>query len=322
MSILFVGSTPSELGGTTSPNTTTNARDPAFTPVGSVVEGIPRSASKGFVINTTPATDDLWVHFLMHTPVTMAESTNVDGHWFEAFAGTTSVMKFSYVNAALVATYPGGTTAVTSLSPNTTYTVDFRFTRAGTSHTMEYYIGGILQATYAFTSVAESVSRVAFDHLDVHDQLVTQSWYYSEFIVTDSEPTIGWRLATMSPAADGTYTQWDGNFSGVVEAGDGSTISTDVANERQSWTLGAYGGPATSSGVRAVVNNYFASSGLSNVLNMVPFVRFAGVDHDGAAFPSPNGTMKQQILDNNPQTALPWDTADFATLEVGIKSEA
>lgn len=103
--------------------------------------------------------------------------------------------------------------------------------------------------------------------------------------------------------------------------GDGLGISTPTANLKESWTLSAYAGPATSSGVRAVVNKLLASAGASGPTQMTPFIRHAATDVDGAVF-TPDGKIHMEVMDTNPQTTLGWDTADLAALEVGVKSTA
>ena len=51
MAILFVGSSPEDLGGITYANTLTKGRDPDYTPTGSTVSGAFNGSGGGFTIN-------------------------------------------------------------------------------------------------------------------------------------------------------------------------------------------------------------------------------------------------------------------------------
>lgn len=180
-------------------------------------------------------------------------------------------------------------------------------------------MGYRMNATYighSATGTDDSTPTLTFDTTYNTSAI---DWRYSEFIVTDNESTIGWRLATLEPNAAGTYTAWKGVPTNLAVLGDGLSISSDTAGEKESWTLSAYGGPATASGVRAVVNKFFAQAGAFPPTQIRPFIRHAATDVAGITF-TPSGAFHMEVLDNNPQTTLTWDTADLATLEVGVES--
>lgn len=319
--ILFVGSSPEDLGGICTENTTTNARDADFTTIGSRVDGDFDATFGTFSITFPAPSGDLWMHFLHNTNSAGAYGGFGDGHWMIFWSGGTEVGRIDLNNDLWFLEGGGESTAVSKQAYLVDTTYDFKCTRNGTTVTITMYINGIEEASISYASSVAAVDRVTFDHSDLIWNTSSRVWYYSEFIVTDGESTIGWRLAGLDPLADGAHTAWDGTVAGVQEFGDGQSISIDAVDIRQSWTLGTYAGPATASGVRAVVNKFTGAQGGSGSgpTTIVPFTRHTATDEDGTPF-SPDGTSHMEVLDNDPNTAAPWDTSDLAAMQVGVKS--
>ncbi len=321
MAILFVGSTVADFGGNTIPNTSTNARDPNFTPVGIQITADPDESGSAFNVITPSASGDVWLHFYHKTDRFMAYGDRGDGYLWRWFSGGVEVGRLDLKNDEWFLEGGGQSIPVTKLLTNINMTYDFKFTQDGTTVTISMYTNGVLEGSISYLSALGPVDQFNFDHYDLLWNSGLRTWYYSEVIITDDEPTLGWRLSTLTPNTNGNYNEWAGDVAGVQGVADGQSISSDTPNERQSWTLSTYGGPATSSGVRAVVNKIIASDGAgSGPSNITPFTRHGSTDHDGTAY-SPDGLAKMVILDDDPDTGLTWDTADLATLEVGVKSE-
>lgn len=329
MSILFLGSSPSDLGGGSIANTGTKARDPALTPVGIRVD-YPMEGN-GFAVSFPPASSDVWIHFLVHTSLKFGTNNSYDdGYWLRLFNGSTELFRIDVENGNF--TLQGGTATPLTLvvGPDTEYTVDFKLTSDGTTVSAELFFGGVSQGSISYASSSGPVDRITFDHFDMSNDESTYygsigdgigSIYYSEFIVTDGEPTLGWRLNSLTPAANGFHNDWNGDFNGVVEFGDGQGISSDIVGAKQSWSLSAYGGPPTAGGVRAVVTKFLGSKGNRGPQTIVPLVRAGGTDYEGTAITTGEGTFLS-VMDVNPSTGLPWDTADLALTEFGVKAGA
>lgn len=328
MTILFVGSSPSDLGGSVQPNTTTNGRDPNFTPVGSsaYVPNALADSGESFTIHTAPSTD-YWLHFKVKTG-RFDSGVNADGYWIRFWDGNDLVAMYDLNNGIqrLVGDPDGVNTikVISSLSNTTEYTIDFHISQSGGDVILDLYTGGILYDTLTWTpgSLPAGVDKVTFDHYDIDSSFDPPlDFYYSEVIVTDGEPTLGWRLSTLTPAADGNYTDWQGDYQSIEEANDGLQISTGYVNQKQSWTLSAYGGPASPTSVRALVNKIRGSKGATGPQTIIPFVRAGGTDYSSAGY-NPDGADELVVLDNNPDTGLAWNPAtDLATLEIGVKSD-
>lgn len=321
MSILFVGSAPEDLGGAAIAYTGARCRDPNFTPVASEVKLVQDGGSYPFNVNFAPATDEVWLHFRLETNRPNYQVNAADGILWDFYSANTRIGYINCSNDEFYFTF-GGVSVEISITENIAHTFDFRFFRDGVNYTVDCYQGGALQATATWASALPIIDSARFVHSDVVYYPDLYSMWYSEFIVTDgAESTLGWRVATLEPNLAGTHTAWDGVPANLVNFGDGLGISTPTPNVKESWTLSAYAGPATSSGVRAVVNKLLANTGASGPTQMTPFIRHAATDVDGTVF-TPNGSIHMDVMDTNPQTTLGWDTADLAALEIGVKSTA
>lgn len=323
MTILFVGSSPTDLGGATVSNTTTNARDPNFTPIGSEIYFDADNTGQGFTIShEMPSTKTAWYHFLFNTTQKTQYGTNQDGYWFRIFSGTVEIARVDCFNNTW--TLKGGSATSPVFTPfgsNVDITYDVKVTCTGTNVTVEIYQNTVLTVSISYASTVDAPVSIVFDHYDMVWATNANYYRYSEFIITDGVPTLGWRLATLQPNIAGTYNQWDGIPENLRDAQDGQSISTVAANQKESWTLSNYLGPVTASGVYALVNKTIANVGNAGPTQIAPFIRHAGVDVENTPFiPTPGGDL--EILYNNPQTGLTWNTADLATLEIGVKSIA
>jgi hypothetical protein len=326
MAILFVGGRASDLGGVTSPNYSATTFDAAFSTESAQVTPIFNGGAAGFNIFHDAAVSGVtWYHFYVRTPGFLASGNN-DGHWFTMYdAANNPIARCDVLDANYRAQVFGDTTEVGTnfaLSENTNITVDVKV-EVGANITMEiYFNGGLLSsATAANTGAKPSPTLFAMEHDDIVYTSSGDEFYYSEVMLTDNENTLGWRLSTLVPGGQGAHADWEGDFSDLVNFGDGTNIGSATPNQKESWTLSAYSGPATSAGVRAVVNAIQGNVGVSGPTQIAPFVRFGGTDVEQAAY-TPDGTSMFQVLDVNPVTGAPWDTADLATVEMGVKSIA
>jgi len=326
MAILFVGSRAIDLGGASFKNTTTNTFDSAYSSESAKITAPSNGGSNGFTVpHALAASNTTWYHFYVKTANYMTSSGN-DGYWFTIYndAGD-ELARWDILNGQGFAKVTGDTIVegtTLSLPENSFVIIDVKVV-VDANITMEAYMNGALQSTATAANTAGKLGPTSFvmQHEDMVYTSAGDEFYYSEFVVTDNEPTLNWRVATLVPAAQGTHNEWNGTYADIVTFGDGLSINSPTPNQKESWTLSVYGGPATTSGVRAVVNSFIGAIGSAGPTQITPFIRHAATDVDGTPF-APTGSLHTEVLENNPQTAAPWDTADFATLEVGVKSTA
>jgi len=325
MSILFVGSRAVDLGGACIQEFSASYYDANFSSECAECLAPNYGGSNGFnLAHGAAASDTVWYHFYVRTGGSMID-TGYDGHWFTIYnAAGDEICRWDILYGTSFAQVFGDTTVSGiefTIAEEAHMIIDIKVV-VGANITMECYINGALQSTATAANTGGKLGPTVF--MMQHEGMVNtyggDSFYYSEFIITDNESTLNWRIATLVPAAQGTYDQWNGTFADVVSLNDGLSINTAVANQKESWTLTAYNGPATTSGVRSILNAYNANIGIAGPTQLTPFIRHAATDVDGITI-APDG-MTFEDLTVNPQTGLGWDTADLATLEIGVKSTA
>lgn len=325
MTILNVSNLAMDFGGVVTDTTDLDERDPAYSPTGVTMQN---GATSVLGWDDVAVSDDTWVHFRVRTDALF--NANADGYWltFQNEAGQ-DLARVDLTNAAVYAVVYGdstvnGTSAL--LAGSTTYTIDLRLSTAGGNLTFEVYSGGgaspITSATVANTGGKLGPVHVMFNNNDISGGS-TAIWHYSEFIVTDGEDTRGWRLATLEPNTNGNYNDWNGDVNELGDTDQATSVQSDTTGERQSWNPTAYGGPASPSSIRAVVAKSNSARGITGSPSQITqFLRIASTDYDGAAQVFSTGEQKSvlEIWGDNPDTGLPWDTADLATIEVGLLS--
>ncbi len=325
MTILTVSNLSMDFGGISTDTTSLEERDPAYSPTGiTMLTG--NATSFGWGVE--PTGDDLWLHFRVHTDSVL--NANADGYWmtFQNSSGQ-DVARVDMLNQNIFAVVYGDSTisgAQVLLGANVTTTFDMKVSTAGGNLTFEIYTGGgpvpISTATATNTAAKAGPDRVIFDNNDISNSNGS-TWYFSEFIVTDSEDTRGWRLATLEPNTNGNYNDWNGDVNELGDTDSATTVQSDAGGERQSWNPTAYGGPASPSSIRAVIAKTQAARGVSGSPSQITqSLRIAATDYDGAAQVLATGEQKAllEVWDNNPNTTNPWNTADLASLEVGLLS--
>lgn len=320
MTILFVGNNGNDIAGLAN-GTGTTAREAAYNP--DQAEGLANSAEiNGFTIPLPTAAADFWLHMRMRVPAMSSSSS--DGIFCSFYDNAGNRIAYVDINdGSLFLVADNGT--LSTLVPigytnRTTYTYDVHIRVDGSGILAEWYTNGALaaSATRPTAGTRTGVRTVRFDMDDVVG--VTGSPYaVSEVICTDGEATIGWRLATLTPNANGTHGDWLGGFSDIQNLNDGSSIKASVAGLRESFTTTAYGGNASPAGVRAVIVGAFAQKGPTGPQHLAAFARIGGVNYDLPAVTPPGGKINFEFA-VNPATGLPWATADLATTEFGFLS--
>ena len=145
----------------------------------------------------------------------------------------------------------------------------------------------------------------------------TATGYVSEIIIAD-EPTLGMRVKTYRPTADGTHTTWAGNYDNVNNDDVGiDAISTQLANAAETFLHGANLNEGTA--IRALCVGAAAASedpaGAHGVI-------YAGGTMHQQAFVKPlsqGAPPNVAIWETNPATGLAWTPAEFNALEFGVQ---
>lgn len=331
MSIAFVASRAIDLIGNHTEATTTLNRDPNYSPV-ELVNTISGGDTRAFFTRiAAPTGSEVWIHFRMTTSNQFVGSGS-DGVFLRTWEEDGSIRQSGGIqvnNGNVLAEAIGNSTVVGvefSMANNTNYTFDVRIADVSTNRVVDIYVDGSLVSTASASNTAAYPLPTFIEWVcqDVTNNNGDEDIQLSEIIITEDENTLGWRLAELSPNALGNYDQWTGGNTELSDGDKGTYAISDTANQRQSWTPSTYNGPASPTSIRGVVAKARASIGPSGPQNLAQFLRIASTDYDGTGTKHPTAGFQQylEVWDNNPNTAVAWATADFATMEVGLKSEA
>ena len=272
-----------------------------------------------------PTTKDIWIAFDYRWNVSSA-NFNADGYglWIMTDTGKfvtrmraiDGLMRYEY--------YLDGTTALSGgpvwgdtagCLVRVDYHIEYDVASSGTVTITMYIDGAVRGKTTAATlsNVDAGIASLRVGNIDMEGGSTVSS-----FIVAD-EDTRGMKVTELEPDGAGNYTAWDGDYSDLGAAAQGSGISSNVNGDRESWTLDAFTGPAGAVGMR-VVNAVWAYPGASGVSQVDSFLRISSTDYDsGALTPTPaNPLMFEWTV--NPATSAVWDTTAIGLLEAGVEA--
>ncbi len=193
------------------------------------------------------------------------------------------------------------------------------------------YIDGVLaHQYYGETTVSgqitewtgmfhEGSAAVAFSGFDA-------SIWYSEGIASTTS-TLGQRVASLRPNANGPTFQWSGTFDNVDDGtvDEGTSISSDTANDRYTVEFAnMQAGIPSDAVIAAVVNSIRAADNASaNVTGFEHIVRTGGVDYSGPQKSLSAATsIDQEIWEINPDTGQRWTKAEIDAVAAGLIARA
>jgi len=328
MAILNVGSTIRDLTGAAAVYAgATGDFDPAYSSRAVEVvhgRGDLRQHAPRLQVPFPAPVGDLWAHFRARMPTWGTQSRN-DGTWLEIVDSDFRVIaRINQTNSNLQAQAVAASTVSGSTwdpAPLEEADYDIRVSVTGTIQIEVYRSQGLVSSATVNNTDRGAPAFINFVHVDWTDSGAgSTSTAYSELIVTDGEPTLGWRLATMDPVAPGTYSDWQGGYAELAALETGARVSASNTTDRLSWIPDAYSGEPNPANVRAVVAKAGGAAGPLGASQLVQFLRIAGVDYEGAA-QDPNLATRGnlEVWDLNPNTVVPWTVADLANMEVGLR---
>lgn len=292
------------------------------------------SDSTQYVGSPTPfSATDLWVHFnvywyLDRSP-NASESTK---SMFRLMAGGVQRIRVTPNNSdsMLLEAWNGSSwTLLTSYSQSNMnynsgrHTFDVHATVA-VNGTITVYRDNtiILNVTNYDTTFGGTVS--AFDEVrwgcpNVGFNSVT---FYSEMIGADWN-TIGSKLVSKGPDANGTYSDWtNDDFTVVDDIGlDGNYATSDAANQRVDWSMGSFPTPTANEQIVSVEINAMINRDNTGPQNANFFIRQGGTDYD-ANDKSVNDVQApiKERYELNPATSTLWTDTALNSSTYGIRS--
>jgi hypothetical protein len=245
--------------------------------------------------------------------------------WYDGGGAARCALQFEMSTSRVQLTYDGAVVAgpvVLALTSRQILDFDFKVNSAA-GHLKMYVAGSgpaLLDSGDINLSGVASLGRLRFTGTTVGG--FSCSTLPSQVIIA-SASTLGWKLATFVPTADGAGTAWTGTYADVDEIiyDDGNFISTLVANDIETFALT---GPSLGgSAVRAVAvttrvrHNDTGPQSLQLALRKSGTNYFSATKTLGIAF-----TPEIGIWETDPSTGVAWVPGDVAGLEAGVKAIA
>lgn len=273
-------------------------------------------------------TYDQWIHFKIHRQGSLGGSGSLAENFFEVF-DTEGDLLFGLERGANLGSmrlnlYSGGlynalysSNILGFLPGNYTLTYSFRLRQNATNHILDFYLDGILIRT--LTRPQTNQRNIANWQIWAPRLATGCLFTLSEIMMTDGEPTLGARIATMSPSGLASTNTWTGTWESLGDEDTGSGVSTDQDNARITGSFSAYGGAASPVGIRAVVQSMRFVDNESGLL-INGFLRSSATNNDTTDSEIRDESRVFTIWDQNPFTTADWTVADLGTVEGGVRT--
>ncbi len=259
-----------------------------------------------------PAADEVWIHAALWRSAG-------SGVFMELLDAGRAVLNMEHgAGGTIRINALGGPFAASpwvTVSLSQLHVIDLRFRFAGAGMEADLHVdGGIAPAASVSTGVG---SAGAPERLSVGGAGGAMS--VSELVVSD-EPTLGRRFALVRPSGAGAAADWTGGYAELGDLDPLSVAAADAPGQRVSGVV-AWTPPAGASIERLALAGVGVRGAASGVAAAAPYLRLAGVDHDGPATPlaqTPTAFMAEWAI--NPATGLPWAAGDLSGAEIGLAS--
>ncbi|MEL4071742.1 hypothetical protein WKW50_16480 [Ochrobactrum sp. GPK 3] len=270
------------------------------------------------------STTDAWLHFC--ATIGTASGTTayaMCGFWSTAlgdacvtlFTGLDGPNAYFRVNDGTGTFINGSTFSFPKLSTPSEF--DLHAKIDGLAVTVEFFSSGVLLHRETF-SIMQTYT-ITNIRLSPGSNYVSWGWHYSQVIVAD-EPTVGWKLKTLGPAANGDLTEFTGTYADVDEV----TLTTDDkistgVSAQSTFTSTSWNIAAGFDVAGVVVASYASSDIAATISNMV---RLSGENYEGDAEGLSIGWAGYRSLwATNPATAAKWQPADIngTLLQFGVR---
>lgn len=233
----------------------------------------------------TDVTDEFWLHLRFSTSeyqglnsiIELKDASDNDVYRIEQVAetGFSATWEFQYFNVTwqTVASF-------NVLSINTVNVLDFRVVPgAASAGEFQFYFNNVLTVDDPAVTIDPS-NGTDLNYMILNNAVagfgVTTTW--SEVIVTDTDPTLEWRLQMLNPDGAGAHAEWTNGALGDIDeiALDVSDfIDTTTAAQRDSYTMSDIDASINSSFEPVEVHTFYDlfRGGASPIANFESFIR-------------------------------------------------
>lgn len=270
------------------------------------------------------ADDDIWIHAIMYP------QANASTLRFLKLYGGSSVLllgvRWNTGSVLEVAKWTGSawstllTTPINKFLAATRYRFDMHV-KLGNPGTISLYLDDL-------PVVADAALNIDFNPVVSINEMrlqsmaaVTSSVDYSEVIIADYI-TIGSKIQSLAPDANGNYTAWTNDFTAIDEVSGGTdTISTTVVGDRESWSVANATALAAGEAITGVGMSISAIRDASSPQNINMFTRIGATDYDAAdrTLAAAN-TNRQKLWELSPATTAAWTVTEINAAEWGVRA--
>lgn len=274
------------------------------------------------------AVTSLWLHFVLYdgTGVTsetycgVSASSAANGAGL--YVGTDSttakklaLWKYDGTTWTELASESGNSAATGSL-----ITYDMQISGfGGGSPSVTVYVNGVAKITY--TTAISITGVTAFDCVAILSKQTFPSWWFSEFIVTDTLDTRTARLLTGAPNAAGTTNNWTGAYTNINPLAENDTSVVTVNTTGQDFQANVTDMPSGYS-IQAV--KIAARSELTN--GATPTLLKLGINEggtisvDSGQSVAPAWFTYERLMTTDPVTSGAWNAANWNSLQLDLRS--
>lgn len=299
---------------------------------GSVELGLGQQMFRQFA---TPV-DDIWVHVRFDVELRSGITTIVGRDTVVVSRGTTQLAKLTCTEAGsstpfVTMRFDVGGVAGPSFphAPGDFVNYDIRVVVSGGTVTGYLYRDEVLRHVQTVVGVPtpwQSADRVLIQP-HVQNTASNGRIWVQDVIITDGIPTVGMELATLVPAALGSYDEFSNDYTAIDDFGynQSSTITSVTPGDRESWF---YADPEFDLGDKVIYGLAMVTVAQTDLAGVVDdfntFVRIAATNYDAPRMNANNVAPNAYVtvLQTNPATAQPWKQVDLVGLEAGIRSQS
>lgn len=313
-----IGGTVTEGGNTSAVINTSNSRI-AISPGGTVTEDL------NYIDAVFSATeDDVWLHFSAGMGASPASTIP----FCKVYSGGTQrvALRWNTSNVIQVQTWNGSswttvlTTPINTLQNSTRYDIDLHLVVGNPGKAALYVNGAVVAADAALDLSFGGISGFDKARFQVTSS-GTGSVQFSEVIAADWN-TIGAKIVSKAPDANGNYTAWTGAFGDIDETSGGSDVISGASNgDRESFSLADFPALTGSQAIAAVGVGWIGLRDASGPQNINAFTRISSTDYDGADRTlNTAATPRQKIWETSPATSVAWTIAEINGAEFGFRA--
>jgi hypothetical protein len=322
MPIVFAGAAAFEFGNVSALSNNMGYFDSAY-----ALGAITKNSTGGYAsaILSTGSETRLWVHARVHLePIQGFSVGDTDNPVFtihdENGQLLGGLMKRASQGYAIMAggLAPGWNVVDGGVTKQELVDIDMAFYAFASNRILELYMDGVLIGRHSFVGswVQPAQIRMAGAGNNVQPNA------YSEIIVTSGdEPTLGWRLHSKrpDPSLPGLNT-FDSGYWGAL----GNDVMTDgvvttSTGARISGGFLAYTGPEEPLGIRGIMHSARYLKNGSD-LAVRAMMRIDDTNYDTPDFLYVDNNRIMAYWEENPDTNLPFEVADFAGLQGGFRT--